>query len=215
MKTVIITGSARGFGYAMAKEFLINNCNVVISDVNENELNMAYKKLSKINSNGKVYKYVLDITDEIKVDSVINKMIKEVKTIDVWINNAGVSQNDKYFWELNPKEINKLIDIDLKGAMICTNKILPVMIKQGFGQIYNVEGHGSNDALIDKLTLYGTAKRGITYFTESLAHEVKKINNICVGKITPGIMITNFLFHSLGMKKNYILMIGQRKFIIF
>ena len=71
------------------------------------------------------------------------------------------------------------------------------MINQKYGAIYNVEGHGSNNATIDKLTVYGTAKRGVTYFTESLAHELKPYN-ITVGKITPGIMITNFIYHSLG-----------------
>ena len=84
------------------------------------------------------------------------------------------------------------------------------MEKQGSGQIYNVEGHGSNDATITGLTLYGTAKRGLTYFTESLAHEVKELNkknnyNICVGKITPGIMITNFITTSLGNQGKIVL----------
>ena len=67
------------------------------------------------------------------------------------------------------------------------------------GQIYNVEGHGSNDAKILGLSLYGTSKRAITYFTEALAHEAKELNtNVLVGKITPGIMITNFITTALG-----------------
>lgn len=73
------------------------------------------------------------------------------------------------------------------------------MIKQHHGQLYNVEGHGSNDATITGLSLYGTSKRSVTYFTESLAHEVEdKKCNVCIGKITPGIMITNFINTSLG-----------------
>ena len=73
------------------------------------------------------------------------------------------------------------------------------MIEQGFGQIYNVEGHGSNDAKILGLSLYGTSKRAITYFTEALAYEVEQTNTpVLIGKITPGIMITNFIKTSLG-----------------
>ena len=76
---------------------------------------------------------------------------------------------------------------------------MPVMIEQGFGQIYNVEGHGSNDAKILGLSLYGTSKRAITYFTEALAYEVEQTNTpVLIGKITPGIMITNFIKTSLG-----------------
>jgi len=73
------------------------------------------------------------------------------------------------------------------------------MIKQNGGQILNVEGHGSNDAKILGLSLYGTSKRAITYFTEALAFESEKLNtNVLIGKITPGIMITNFINTALG-----------------
>ena len=193
MKTVVITGSARGFGFEMSKEFLKKNYNVVILDINKDALEDATKSLNEIRSNGKIVSLLCDITNEKDVDKVIN----EVKNIDIWINNAGVNQSDKYFWELDSSEIKRLIKIDLIGTMICSSKISKYMIKQGYGEIYNVEGHGSNDALIDKLTLYGTSKRAVTYFTESLAHELKNYN-IKVGKITPGIMITNFITHSLG-----------------
>ena len=71
------------------------------------------------------------------------------------------------------------------------------MLKQGSGAIYNVEGYGSDDAKMAKLTLYGTAKRGLTYFTESLVKELVN-TKILVGKITPGIMLTNFIHTSLG-----------------
>lgn len=193
MKTVVITGSARGFGFEMSKEFLKNNYNVVILDINKDALEDATKRLNEIRSNGKIISLLCDITNEKDVD----KVITEVKDIDIWINNAGVNQSDKYFWELDSSEIERLIKIDLIGTMICSSKISKHMIKQGYGEIYNVEGHGSNDVLIDKLTLYGTSKRAVTYFTESLAHELKNYN-IKVGKITPGIMITNFITHSLG-----------------
>lgn len=198
MKTVVITGSGRGFGFEMAKEFLKYNYNVVITDINKDVLKSAEENLKDIKTKGKIYSHEINVCDENSVSKAIDDILKEFESIDVWINNAGVNQPDKYLWELDINDISKIIDIDLKGTIICSNKILPVMIKQKHGQIYNVEGHGSNDALIDKLTVYGTAKRGITYFTESLAHEVKKYAGICVGKITPGIMITNFLFHSLG-----------------
>ena len=76
---------------------------------------------------------------------------------------------------------------------------MPIMIKQKSGQIFNVEGYGSNDAKMLGLSLYGTSKRAITYFTEALALENKELNtNVLIGKITPGIMITNFITTALG-----------------
>ena len=76
------------------------------------------------------------------------------------------------------------------------------MIEQGNGSIYNVEGHGSNDAIIPGLSVYGTAKRGITYFTMALAKEMEKNKvDVIVGRLSPGIMITDFLINSFRNKK--------------
>ena len=197
MKVVVITGAARGFGLEMAKEFRKNDYNVVILDINKDALYEAEKSLSNINSKKEVISLVCDITNEKEVNNVIDIVNSKFNKIDIWINNAGVNQSDNYIWNLESSEIEKLINIDLIGTMICSSKISKYMINQGYGSIYNVEGHGSNNALIDKLTVYGTAKRGVTYFTESLAHELKNFN-ITVGKITPGIMITNFIYYSLG-----------------
>ena len=199
MKTVVITGSARGFGYAMIELFYKNNFNVVLCDVNELELKNAKEKLNKINSEGKILSFKVDITNELDINNLIIETLKEVNTIDIWINNAGVNQPNSPIYEVDSKVIDRLIDIDLKGTIICSKLIFKVMKDQGFGAIYNVEGHGSNNALITGLSIYGTAKRAVTYFTEALAHESEELkSNVIIGKITPGIMITNFIKTSLG-----------------
>ncbi len=198
MKTIVITGSARGFGYEMLKLFREKNYTVAVVDVNDESVKEATTKLKEIKSNGKILSFVCDVTKESDVSFVI-KSIKKNYDIDIWINNAGVNQPNETIWDLDVKDINRIIDIDLKGTIICSNLIMKEMIKQGHGQIYNVEGHGSNDNKILGLSIYGTAKRAITYFTEALAFEVENKNlNIQVGKITPGIMITNFINTSLG-----------------
>lgn len=199
MKTVVITGSARGFGYAMLELFYQKGFNVVMCDISENALHEACSKLQKIKGEGKVLAYKIDITKESDVYNLINDVKAKTGSIDIWINNAGVNQPNKPIWELDKPTIDRLIDIDIKGTVLCSKLIMPIMIEQGNGQIFNVEGHGSNDALITGLSLYGTSKRAITYFTEALAHEIKDLKlPICVGKITPGIMITNFIHTALG-----------------
>lgn len=199
MKTVVITGSARGFGLAMIKEFYKNNFNVVLCDISKEALLKAEEEIKEMNYKGKILLFEADITKEEDVNRLINKTLEEVKTIDIWINNAGVNQPNKAVWELDKITIDRLIDIDLKGTILCSKLIMPIMIKQKNGQIFNVEGHGSNDAKIFGLSLYGTAKRAVTYFTEALAYEAEqKETNVLVGKITPGIMITNFISTALG-----------------
>ena len=199
MKTVIITGSARGFGYEMIKLFRHNNFNTVLCDINNDALLEAKENLLKENGEGIVLAIQADITKEEDVNKLINETLDAVDTIDYFINNAGVNQPDLPIWELDMKDIDRLIDIDLKGTILCSKLIMPVMIKQRFGQIFNVEGYGSNDAKMVGLSIYGTTKRAITYFTEALANEVEKLNTgVYVGKITPGIMITSFITTSLG-----------------
>lgn len=199
MKTVVVTGSARGFGYALIRLFRKNNYNVVLCDISKDDLIKAEKELKNVKGKGKILSFQSDITNDKDVQNLIDETLKEVKTIDVWINNAGVNQPSKPIWELDKKTIDKLIDIDVKGTVLCTKMIMPIMIKQKSGQIYNVEGHGSNDAKILGLSLYGTSKRAITYFTEALAYEAEELKtNVLVGKITPGIMITNFITTALG-----------------
>ncbi len=202
MKTVVITGSARGFGFEMLKLFKEKNYNVVLCDISKDALKEAKDNLEEIKGKGKVLSYNVDITDEKGINNLILDVLSNVKTIDIWINNAGVNQPNKPIWELTKEEIDRLIDIDLKGTILCSKLIMPVMIKQKHGQIYNVEGYGSNDAKMLGLSIYGTSKRAVTYFTEALAKEAKELNtNVLIGKITPGIMITNFINKALGDKE--------------
>ena len=199
MKTVVITGSARGFGYAMIELFYKEGFSVVLCDINEEELENAKRKLSSVSGTGKILSYKMDVTKEEDIHSLIDSVLKETSSIDIWINNAGVNQPMKPIWELDSKVINRLIDIDLKGTILCSKAIMPIMLKQKSGAIYNVEGYGSNDAVMTGLSIYGTSKRAVTYFTDALAKESDDAGGyVKVGKITPGIMITNFIGTSMG-----------------
>ena len=200
MKTVVITGSARGLGFELAKCFRKNNYNVVLSDIMEEQLKKSKKVLEEsIKGKGKVIEVPCDVTKEEDLENLMTKTIEEFKNVDVWINNAGVNQPMIPIWEVESSTINRLIDIDLKSAMIGSKIAMNQMIKQGFGQIYGIEGYGSNDAMMLGLSVYGTSKRGITYFFKALAKEVEEKNlPIKVGVLSPGIMITDFITHSMG-----------------
>lgn len=202
MKTVVITGSARGLGLEMAKEFRKNNYNVVISDINLENLNKAEDVLKKIKSKAKILVETCDVTKnkDIKTLGIVAK--NTFGNIDIWINNAGINQPDAPIWEVPDNAIDKIIDVDLRGAILGSKTAMNIMLEQGNGAIYNVEGHGSNDNVILGLSIYGTSKRAVTYFTEALAKEVEiKGLPIKVGKLSPGIMITDFLTNSLGNDK--------------
>ena len=200
-KTVVITGSARGFGLCQAKKFKEKGFNVVISDINEANLAKAMDELSGIHpEQTRAVSVVCDVTRLSDLEKLWSNAVKEFGSVDIWINNAGVNSPDKPVCELTDKEIAFILDVDLKGTVLGSKVAFAGMKEQGYGQIYNVEGYGSNDAMMTGLTMYGTAKRAVTYFTRSLAKESHDLtgDKVKVCRLTPGIMITDFITHANG-----------------
>lgn len=201
MKTVVITGSAKGLGFEMAKLFKKANLNVVISDLKEENLIKAKEELDKIESTSLVEYSICNVTSSKDIHGLIDFTKEKFGTIDIWINNAGVNQPDKAIWELTEEEIDLVLDVDLKGTIISSKLVLEEMAKQHSGAIYNIEGYGSNDAMMLGLSIYGTSKRAITYFTQALAKESDQRNTgVIIGRLSPGIMITDFITNALGDK---------------
>ena len=202
MKTVVITGSARGLGYNMARFFREYNYNVVLSDLNEEKLKIAKEELEKTPSEAQITYITCNVSKIDELQALMDFAIEQFGEVDIWINNAGVNQPQKAIWELTEQEINTIIDVDLKGAIFGSKVAIEQMSKQHKGAVYNIEGYGSNDAHMLGLNMYGTSKRAVTYLTEALAQECDaKGNGVIVGKLSPGIMITEFTTHSLGNDK--------------
>ena len=199
MKTVVITGSARGLGYNLARFFREYNYNVVLSDLNEENLIKAKEELLKIESKGDIIYKTCNVCNYNEIKDLMDFSLEVFKMVDIWINNAGVNQPQRALWDLSENEINAIIDVDLKGTIYGSKVAMEEMSKNHEGAIYNVEGYGSNDAHMLGLNMYGTSKRAVTYFTEGLAKEAEeKKTGVLVGKLSPGIMITDFTTHSLG-----------------
>ena len=203
MSVVVITGSARGFGLAQAKRFKSLGYDVVISDINENNLKIALDELNQINKEStKAIMVKCNVTVMEEVESLYLKAKETFGQVDIWINNAGVNSPDKPVYMLTDKEIAFILDVDLKGTIYGSMVAFKYMKEQGFGKIYNVEGYGSNDAMMTGLTMYGTSKRAVTYFTQSLAKESEDVcgGAVKVCRLAPGIMITDFITHANGDK---------------
>ena len=204
MKTVVITGSTRGLGFEMAKNFRKNDYNVVVCGTNDAGIEKAVGELKQISGKGELLGIRCNVSNSEEVEALCREASGKFGTIDIWINNAGVNQSFKYAWELDSSEMDFLFGVDLKGTINGTNAAVRQMMKQGFGAIYNVEGMGSNDAIQCKFALYGTAKRAVTYYTDAVAKELAEIKSpIIIGKLSPGIMITDFLTSSKGQKNAY------------
>ncbi len=200
MKTVVITGSARGFGLCQARKFKELGFNTVISDINEENLEKAAAELEKTGAEGtQVLKVKCDVTKIEDVQNLWETAYKAFGGVDIWVNNAGVNSPDKPVCELSAKEIAFILDIDLKGAIYGSKVAIAHMKEQGHGCVYCIEGFGADDATQLGLTAYGASKKGVQYLVRGLATELKKTETpVQVGRLNPGIMITNFITHPLG-----------------
>lgn len=203
MKTVVITGSGRGLGFEMAKCFAAQGMNIVLNDLNEARLQEAKAELEKLPGGSKFYACAGNVALYEDMQKLARFAAENCGRIDIWINNAGVNQPMKPVWELTEREISLLVDVDLKGAVIGSKAAMEVMAAQGSGAIYNMEGYGSNDAMMLGLNMYGTTKRAVTHFTQAMAKESEeRQTGVLVGRLSPGIMITDFTVKALGDGEN-------------
>lgn len=182
VKTVVITGSSRGFGYAMLELFAKAGCNVVVCATKEKEIAEAEKKLNSLNSTGMVLSQQCDVTNREDLNRLTEKIVRKTGAIDIWINNAGVNQADKWAWDIPSEDVSKLIDINLKGDIFATQAVMQVMKKQNRGAIYFVEGFGYDGNARPRLSIYGTSKRGVDFFADGLREDIREASlNVQVG----------------------------------
>jgi len=200
MKTAVITGSTRGLGFEMAKEFRRKDWNVMLNGVNAERLEAAVKALGNINGKGSVAGFRANVTSSEDLHALADRAKKQFGTVDIWINNAGVNQQMKAVWELDDDETDAILNTDLRGAIIGSKTAVQLMENQpSGGYIYNIEGYGSNDAMMLGFNMYGTSKRAVTHFTVALAKELEERHSkVRAGRLSPGIMVTDFLTNALG-----------------
>ena len=196
MKNVIITGSSKGIGLGLATEFLKHGCNVMLSSYAPAELDQVHADLQQTYGVERVSARACDVTRLDEVQALWDATQHAFGTVDIWMNNAGIANTTRPYWELDPAEIPRVVSTNLVGVMYGSQVALKGMLDQGMGQIYNSEGFGSDDMFVKGLCVYGASKRGLRYFTEALAEEVKE-SPVVVGTISPGIVLTDFLIDDM------------------
>lgn len=193
MKNVVITGSTRGLGLAMAKEFLKAGCNVTISG---SRLDSFDRERNQVNEFEKQFIYVpCNVRNISEIRNLWLKSVEKWGSIDIWINNAGQNCPREFMWDTDDEYIDAVVNTNIKGVMYGSKVAIENMLKQGHGQVFNMEGLGSNDMIIEQTILYGTSKRALTYFTKGLAKELKD-SPVKVGRLSPGMMLTEFITKS-------------------
>ncbi len=192
MKTVVITGSTRGIGYGLAESFLSQNCSVLISGRTQAGVDTSVNALKAKYPDAKIVGHPCDVTDLGQLKGLWSAAADAFDSVDIWINNAGIGHPQQSAWEIVESTTRKVIDVDLLGLVFGTQVAVQEMLKQGHGQVYNMEGFGSDGAVRQGMSVYGAAKRAVRYYTRTVIKETKD-TPVQVGTLSPGIVITDFI----------------------
>ncbi len=184
-RVVVVTGAARGIGAEIAREFSSKGATIIISDVNQDNLNNTYAELSKSNSN--VLGIKSDISKLNEAQQLIERTLESYDKVDVLVNNAGVTR-DNLLMRMSEDEWDQVIDINLKGTFNCIKAVTRAMVKQKYGKIINISsvvGLMGNAGQSN----YSASKAGIIGLTKSVARELASRNITC-NAIAPGFIET-------------------------
>ena len=183
-KIVLITGGSRGIGRAIAKLFVDEGANVVITSKNQKKLQQTSKEL------GNLFFVTADIKNEKDVKNVINKTIMKFGRIDILVNNAGSLPKMKQLHQISEKEWKEIIDVNLNGQFRFTKAVIPHMQKNG-GSIINISSDAGLKAFENFYAdAYVAAKAAIILLTKSWALEYAK-NNIRVNCVCAAVINTD------------------------
>ncbi|MDM8002157.1 MAG: SDR family oxidoreductase [Bacteroidota bacterium] len=189
-RTAVVTGGTRGIGAALARAFLESGWNVVYSGTSRETVSKSLESLHGKYPEKNFAAFPCEVSSEADLVSLWDGAVSAFGSVDIWVNNAGTSNDQTRFNELPTDIFTRIIDTNVKGLMLATHVAYNRMLKQGHGAIYNMEGLGSDGRRITGLTPYGTSKRAVRYFTDAFAAEVKD-GPVIVGTISPGMVLTD------------------------
>ncbi len=184
-KVALVTGAARGIGFATAELFASEGARVAICDIAPDAAYDAANRLAA-QYGMKVVGLGCDVTREADVDALFERLLQDLGGIDILVNNAGVTR-DNLLFRMSVADWDLVMDVHLRGTFLCTRAAQRTMVGQKSGKIVNLS---STSALGNRgQANYSTAKAGLQAFTRTAAVELGPYN-INVNAVAPGFVDT-------------------------
>ncbi|WP_010252470.1 3-oxoacyl-[acyl-carrier-protein] reductase [Acetivibrio cellulolyticus] len=208
-KTAIITGSSRGIGKAIARKLGQMGANIVLNGTTASDaLNKTFEEFRAAGIN--VVVSIGDARDIEYVQAMVNTAVDTFGSVDILVNNAGITR-DKLIIKMSESDWDDVLDINLKGAFLCTKAVSKIMMKQRSGKIINVTsviGEIGNPSQ----TNYAASKAGLIGLTKATAKELA-IRGINCNAVAPGLIATEMTeVLPENVKENYLNSIPQKRY---
>jgi len=191
-RTALITGGSQGLGKAIAEQFVREGASVVICARDEKVLSEARIDLTKSAGPGqKVLARRCDVSSEEEVAELAAFALKELGSVQVLVNNAGIYGPMGPTETIPLKEWTRSIEINLYGVLLPSRALIPQFKKAGSGKIIFLSGGGATNPL-PNISSYAAAKAAVVRLMETLAEELRPYH-VDVNAIAPGALNTRFL----------------------
>lgn len=187
MSNVVITGSTKGIGRGLAREFATRGSNVLICGRSQQSIDEAIADIGAVE--GTIVGQICEVSDRAQLQRLWDTGVNAFGSIDIWINNAGLARTIWSIVDTPPEQIDAMLQTNMPGTIFGSIVAAKGMTAQGRGKIFNMLGGGSDGEYFPGIAIYGTTKRGLDYFTTALAKELKDAG-IIVGRIRPGMVVT-------------------------
>ncbi len=179
-RIAIVTGGARGIGFAIAQRLLRSGAQVALWDIDAAATSEAALPLQE---SGVVYARAMDVTDESSVAAATALHMRTLGKIDILVNNAGITGGNAPLWELAPEVWRRVIDVNLTGPYLTCRAIVPHMAAAGYGRIVNIASIAGKEGN-PNASHYSASKAGLIALTKSLGKELAT-TGVLVNCITP------------------------------
>jgi NAD(P)-dependent dehydrogenase (short-subunit alcohol dehydrogenase family) len=188
-KVVVVTGSARGIGRAIAEECAREGAKVIICS--RKEASVEETCLSLKNQGFDVSGIAADVSAWGDLERLLAHAVETWGKVDVWINNAGLSGGMRPLDEWSEDEISQIVQVNLIATLKACRLIIPYFIERGGGILINIGGKGGRCEASPFLTAYASTKAAVASLTKSLAREYKE-SPVSIHSVTPGMVATDF-----------------------
>jgi 3-oxoacyl-[acyl-carrier protein] reductase len=188
-RVAIVTGAARGIGFAIAERLSRAGAHLVIADVVEEVAAAAVERLHE--RGGKAVEAVADVTSSEEVAAMVERALDAFGKLDILVNNAGITGRDAPLWETTDDDWEKVMGLNLSATFYCCRAVVPHMRERRSGAIVNVasiSGKEGNPNMIP----YSVSKAGVICLTKALAKEVIQ-DGVRVNAVAPGVIETPLL----------------------
>ena len=179
-RVAVITGAARGIGYALAARALRSGAAVALWDADAGKLQSAQAELSAL---GTVSTEQIEVTDRASVDAAAASTIGKHHRVDVVVNNAGITGGTAPVWEIDPDVWRRVLDVNLPGPFLVSRALIPHMLAAGYGRIVNIASIAGKEGN-PNASHYSASKAGLIALTKSLGKELAG-HDILVNAVTP------------------------------